>query len=545
MPSSQGAGSLYSSSRMACSMSNGQSVSMRYGILALYLRIERGFDVIFSAKQNPLRHLGALGFLFFWAIVVSGIYLYAVLDTSVDGVYRSIDGLSRDQWYFGGILRSLHRYAADAFVIVTLLHLLREYLLGRYKGFRRFSWLTGVPLLWFIYISGIVGFWLRWDQLAQFSALATAEWLDALPIFATPLSRNFLSVAAVSDRLFSLFVFVHIGVPLFLMFGLWFHIQRISRATIFPPRGLARGSLLALAVLSMAAPVMNQDAADLSMIPAVLALDWFYLFWQPLMYATSAEAVWTLFSATTALLLAIPAFSREVNQPVAEVHPQYCNGCRRCLDDCPYAAITMVPHPGGSQGRQLARVNPDFCASCGICAGSCPSSTPFRSAADLVSGIDMSQLPIGALRQDLERKISRLEGRHRIVVFGCDKGANVARLTGDDVAGVSLICIGMLPPSFVEYALRFGADGVLVTGCRENGCAYRLGNLWTQERLAGKREPHLRANVSRDAVRIFWADRGDEAGLEAALGELRQVVETGRGKDAGVLVHALGESSHD
>ena len=51
-------------------------------------------------------------------VAVSGIYLYAVLDTSVDGAYRSIDGLSREQWYLGGVLRSLHRYAADAFVLV-------------------------------------------------------------------------------------------------------------------------------------------------------------------------------------------------------------------------------------------------------------------------------------------------------------------------------------------------------------------------------------------------------------------------------------------
>lgn len=32
---------------------------------------------------------------------------------------------------------------------------------------------------------------------------------------------------------------------------------------------------------------------------------------------------------------------------------------------------------------------------------------------------------------------------------------------------MSLICAGMLPPSFVEYALRGGADGVMVVGCRE------------------------------------------------------------------------------
>ena len=135
-------------------------------------------------------------------------------------------------------MRGVHRYAADAFAFVTLAHLAREWLLGRYTGFRWFSWLTGVPLLPLVFACGIGGFWLNWDRLGQFSAVATAEWLDALPFLATPLARNFLG-GAVNDRLFSLFVFVHLGVPLLLVFGLWFHIQRISRAEVFPPRALA------------------------------------------------------------------------------------------------------------------------------------------------------------------------------------------------------------------------------------------------------------------------------------------------------------------
>jgi quinol-cytochrome oxidoreductase complex cytochrome b subunit/coenzyme F420-reducing hydrogenase delta subunit len=505
---------------------------MMRGALIAYHRIERGFDRAFGAALNPWRHLGALGFLFFWIIALTGLYLYAALDTSVDGVYRSINWLSREQWYLGGVLRSLHRYAADAFVLVTLLHLAREFLLGRYSGFRRFSWLTGVPLLWFIYISGVVGIWLRWDQLAQFSAAASAEWLDTLPVFATPLIRNYLSANAVSDRLFSLFVFVHIGVPLLLIFGLWFHIQRISRAEVLPPPALAAGSLLALLALSLALPVSSQAAADLSLVPGTLALDWFYLFWQPLMYATSAGAVWALVVGATLLLFALPALPHAAAAPIAAVDPDNCNGCRRCFDDCPYAAIVMVPHPGGVPGRQLAQVTPDLCASCGICAGACPSSTPFRSTAELATGIDMPQMPIGGLRRALDQGLAQLEGDSGIVVFGCEQGANVASLAGKDLARISLICTGMLPPSFVEYALRGAAAGVLVTGCRAGGCAFRLGNRWTEERLAGMREPHLRAGPPGKVLRIAWADRGEEAGLAAVLDDLRQALAAKRKHEA-------------
>ena len=62
------------------------SHSTRSSALIAYQHIERGFDLVFGAALNPWRHLGALGFLFFWVIAVTGLYLYAVLDTSVDGV---------------------------------------------------------------------------------------------------------------------------------------------------------------------------------------------------------------------------------------------------------------------------------------------------------------------------------------------------------------------------------------------------------------------------------------------------------------------------
>jgi len=495
---------------------------LREAALAGWRRLEHGFDAAFGAALNPLRHLGALGFLMFWLLAISGIYLYAVLDTSVQGSWHSIDELSRRQWYLGGVLRSLHRYAADAFVLLMLAHLLREWLFGHWGGFRRFSWLTGVPLLLFAFVSAIGGFWLNWDQLGQFSAVATAEWLDWLPIFGTPLTRNFLEATSVNDRLFSLLVFIHLGVPLLLVFGLWFHIQRLSRAAVFPPRALAAGSVATLVLLAVVQPVMSHAPADLSVVPGALAYDWLLLAVHPLVDASSAGFVWLLLSATLVLLFALPFLpQRAAPVPIAVVDPANCNGCRRCFDDCPYAAVTMVPHPNQRVGRQMAQVNADLCASCGICVGACPSSTPFRSAAELVTGIDMPSSPIGALRRSLQQALAATKSEHPIVVFGCDRGVRVDTLAAPDVAPFSLMCTGALPPSFVEYALRDGAAAVLVSGCRESGCEFRLGQRWTEARLAGTREPHLRAAVPRERVAVLWGDAGDEASLQDAIDRIR------------------------
>ena len=236
-------------------------------------RLERRLDRWFPPGTNPLLHLGSLACLMLVLLVLSGIYLFVVFDTSATGAYRSIESLAREQPYAGGWLRSLHRYAADAMFLFTIAHLAREWALGRYRHFRRMTWWTGIPLLLFLYWSGIGGFWLNWDQLGQYSALASAELIDALPFLGAGLSRQFIGVEAVSDRLFSLLIFVHIGVALLLVFGLWFHLQRLGWPAVLPPRRLTVGALLVLGLLALLQPVLSHAPADLAHAPKTLAFD--------------------------------------------------------------------------------------------------------------------------------------------------------------------------------------------------------------------------------------------------------------------------------
>ena len=238
-------------------------------------RLERALGLAFAPTWNPLYHLGALGFFFLWIVVVSGIYLYIFFDTGVIQAFGSVEYLTYEQWYVGGMMRSLHRYASDAMVVVMAVHLLREFSLDRYRGARWFTWVTGVPILWLVFGAGITGYWLVWDKLAQYVAITTTEWLDRLPIFGEPIARNFLSPERLDDRFFTLLVFMHIVLPLLLLLVLWIHLQRVSRPRINPARGLAIGMFLALLVLSLVKPAVSQEPADLATVPAVVGLDWF------------------------------------------------------------------------------------------------------------------------------------------------------------------------------------------------------------------------------------------------------------------------------
>src|SRR5678815_889249 len=95
----------------------------------------------------------------------------------------SVEALTHAQPWAGGVLRSVHRYASDGVVLTMLLHMAHHWAFDRYRGFRWFSWVSGLALLWLVYVAGINGYMLPWDRLAKFTVVATAEWLDWLPLF--------------------------------------------------------------------------------------------------------------------------------------------------------------------------------------------------------------------------------------------------------------------------------------------------------------------------------------------------------------------------
>lgn len=438
---------------------------------------------------NPWRHCGALAFLFLVACMASGIYVYAVFDTSVAGAYDSGRALTDDVALGGRLMRGLHRYSGDACVLFTLLHIVRETIRRHFARWRAWSWLSGwvlVPLLW---IAGITGFWLAWDARALFSAAATAEWLAAWPWNASALARNFATGEAMNDRFFSLAIFLHIGVALLALAAMWAHVARIARVRAWPPRTLVVGTLGALAALALLHPAASLGRADAFTIPAALSIDWFFLFPHAAMPALSPEGLWLVVAAVVLPALAAPWMDR-ARPAAAVVNLAQCNGCARCADDCPFGAIDMAPRSDGRRFTREAHVDAALCAGCGICVGACPTATPLRRADAFAAGIELPSPSIADLQREIDRAV---ETPARTVVFACAVGPQ--RAMHRAAAVITVPCVGMIPPSFAEYAWRRGAAHVVVEGCREDDCEYRLGDRCTRERFARAGWARVRALV--------------------------------------------------
>lgn len=493
---------------------------LRRSVRTLFDAGEALLGRVFPPAWNPVLNLSALGFLFYWIIAATGIYLYIFFQTGVEEAYRSVEYITNEQWYAAGVMRSLHRYASDGLVLTMLLHMFREFGLDRYRGVRWFSWVTGIPAMILVFVAGITGYWLVWDKLAQYVAIVSTEWLDRLPIFGAPIARNFLSPEMLESRFFTLMTFIHIAVPLITLLMLWLHLQRIIKPRINPPRGLAFGAFASLLVLSFAHPALSQGPANLSEVPSPIGLDWFYLPFFPLLESLPGPATWGAAATLLAIGIAMPWLPPLRKPKAAVVDLPNCNGCGRCYNDCPYSAITIVPRTDGMPFEAQALVDPNLCVACGTCAGACPRATPFRRRTELIPGIDLPDLSMAKLRSDVERAAIGLEGKGRVIVFGCAQGVPLEGLPAGTAAAVVLNCIGQLSPSFIDFVLcKRLADGVVLTGCTEGGCHSRFGIEWTKRRIARERDPYLRRWVPRERIRTAWVGRRGHNQLLAVIAE--------------------------
>ena len=260
----------------------------------VFLRVEGLFNAAFGDRINPFYHLGAITFFLFWVVGASGLYLYIFFETGLSVAYSSVVHLTENQWFAGGIMRSVHRYASDAMVLTMVLHMLRYFAFNLYHGFRWFSWVTGVMLIWMVYATGINGYMLPWDQLAQYVTVTSFEWLDWLPSFGGTLMRNFIYSSAVGDRFFTLLSFMHLGLPLVVLMVMWIHVQRVPKARTTPPRPIVIGLLLTMLVLSLAQAVTTVE------------LDWFYLAIFPLLTEWPLGRVWALVVGGSLVLALLP-----------------------------------------------------------------------------------------------------------------------------------------------------------------------------------------------------------------------------------------------
>lgn len=364
--------------------------SGRYGrfmtsLLRGTLRLDVYLNRIYPTDFNPLYYTGGLSNLFLLTLVLSGIFLFFYYEASLGGAFESLRYITQDVPY-GGIVRGVHRYAADGFIIAVLLHLFRNWFTDRYLFSRDNPWISGMFLLLFGGFIGFTGYQLVWDERAQLLTSMFLAMLNSFPVVGTTLGRLFMGGEGVGEATLVRVLYLHIVPASTLYVLLWWHYLRLRHPKIWPPGVWVLLCLGLVFLLAGVIPAISGEPASPAARPTSFPLDIFFMlpFW--LLNYLSPGAVVVLSIALFAVGLAIPYVSRREAAPqmgvrhagVAQVIDGNCTGCELCYFDCPYNAIIMVPSPGPGLSRAaanrtlLAVVMESRCVECGICIGSCP-----------------------------------------------------------------------------------------------------------------------------------------------------------------------------
>jgi coenzyme F420-reducing hydrogenase delta subunit/NAD-dependent dihydropyrimidine dehydrogenase PreA subunit len=473
-----------------------------------FLRLDRALAQLVPEALNPFLQTGAVALTCLAVATVTGVVLLLWYSPSLHHAWESVDAMTA-QPLGAGLLRSLHRYSSDAAMFFVLVHALRLFFERRFTGARWLAWVTGlaaVALLWFV---GWTGYWLVWDERAKHVAVGTARALDAVPIFADPMGRSFLTDAGVNSLLFFVVFFFHMLVPLALGIALWLHLARIARPRFLTRTPMTAWVLASLTLLSLAYPATSAPPARMTALGGQFGMDWWYLLPLVVSDRLSGGALWSTLLVAGTALGAMPWWLGAPRRPAARVEPVRCNACAQCYQDCPFEAISMVPRTEGRLRYETqAEVDPSKCVGCGICAGSCDSI-----------GVGLDAFTVPDQRERLEAWIADAvaAGEAPHVAFACVESAGgaldvdaqtgrCAELPGYRVLQVP--CAGWVHMLSIERALRRGAAGALVIGCGPGACRQREGLRWTELRLDGSRPPALRAEkVERGRIRLLALDR--------------------------------------
>lgn len=469
-----------------------------------------------SNRLNPLPHAGPISVFLLAVVVITGVYITLFFQFGFEASYESVQRM--EDHPIQNVVRSIHRYASAGLVLTTLVHGWRIFVAGRFRGPRRWRWTTGIAALVIVWLAGVTGYWLVWDERAQALNEATLGMFGGLRSVSGFFVRDVMGSGAGSgwSVMFLLWI-AHLGLTVVVGWFLWRHVRR-SRLAVLPPRHWMIVMSAALLVVSVIVPADLLGPVDLGRLVGDMPLDPFVLFLlPPALQGWGWPAAGVLALVVTAALVGPHVLSRRA--PVVVVDVERCTGCELCVIDCPYLAIemherSMADEVEGTQPRRpIAVVDPAACVGCGICVGSCsfgalelPGFETFQPA----TAVD----PTG-----------------REVVLACTRHLRAAgavrlpdgRLVGADDDGetielVEVACSGMVHANTVGALMRAGATGVHVVGCPAGDCAYGLGNTILAERLAGTRAPHVPARWAGAAAED-WVAPTELAGALAHPGD--------------------------
>ena len=191
--------------------------------------------------------------------------------------------------------------------------------------------------------------------------------------------------------------------------------------------------------------------------------------------------------------------SVEKSPIIVQVDAEKCDGCGKCAEECIFDAITI------DKIQNIAVIDEMKCKGCGYCIPECPYGA--------IEQKNLSDLQIYNMINAILTKGKKTETfEPKIICFLSEIGPYQAA----DLAGtgrmqyrpnafiIKVLSISMLNENHILYALKNGADGVLISGSHPGESPYPGASLKAKERIDLIKSKVKNAGLDPNRIRLEW-----------------------------------------
>jgi len=278
-------------------------------------------------RNSVWYYFGGVTLFLFIIQVLTGILLLLYYKGSEAQAFESVQFIV-SKVEFGWLIRSIHSWAANLFILAALIHMFSVYFERSYRRPREITWLTGMFMLFLGFGFGFSGYLLPWNELAFFATKVGTDIAGVLPLIGKPVMVFLRGGEDVTGATLTRFFGFHVAVfPGIFTALLGIHLILVQRQGMsepmeseaipaaekktmpFFPNFLLRDLLLWLIVLNILAILavffpweIGAKADAFAPAPAGIRPEWYFLFmFQTLKYIPSQ--IWIVDGEIVGILL--------------------------------------------------------------------------------------------------------------------------------------------------------------------------------------------------------------------------------------------------
>jgi ubiquinol-cytochrome c reductase cytochrome b subunit len=167
----------------------------------------------------------------------TGILLMTSYSPASATAWGSVFYISNEMW-MGWFIRGVHHFAAQAMVVLLVLHLVQVLWAGAYRRPRELNWWFGIALLFLTLGFSLTGYLLPWDQKGYWATKVATNIMGGAPVLGPYLQKVLVGGADYGNQTVTRFYGLHVGVlPVLLVLCLAAHVALFRRHGVTAPAG--------------------------------------------------------------------------------------------------------------------------------------------------------------------------------------------------------------------------------------------------------------------------------------------------------------------